>query len=49
MDCTDIMKTTTIQANGSIAACCGIGMQLIPELQVGNITNENLNDAENRA
>jgi len=35
--CDSVLTTTTIQADGRIGACCGIGMRLVPELQVGKI------------
>jgi organic radical activating enzyme len=33
--CDSVLQTTTIQADGAIGACCGLGMRLIPELQLG--------------
>jgi len=47
--CDSILSTTTIQADGRIAACCGLGMRLIPELQMGNIRDTNIADADQRA
>jgi MoaA/NifB/PqqE/SkfB family radical SAM enzyme len=47
--CDDIFRTTTIEADGSIFCCCGIGARLIPELQVGNTTKDSLKIAEERA
>jgi len=44
--CDSILKTTTVQANGNIAACCGIGMRLIPELQLGRLGDITLADAD---
>lgn len=35
--CDNVLTTTTIEADGTIAACCGIGMRAIPELRLGNI------------
>ncbi len=35
--CDSILSTYTVQADGKIGACCGIGMRLIPELHVGII------------
>lgn len=40
--CDDILKTITISPDGTISACCGIGMRRIPELQLGNIRNTSL-------
>jgi hypothetical protein len=47
--CTNILTTTTLQANGSLAACCGLGMRTIPELQLGNIRSTTLSQAEDLA
>jgi organic radical activating enzyme len=47
--CNDVLTTTTLEADGTIAACCGIGMKLIPELRLGNIRNTSLADADHRA
>jgi hypothetical protein len=33
--CSNVLQTYTLQADGNIAACCGIGQRLIPELTVG--------------
>lgn len=40
--CDNILQTYTIQADGNIAACCGLGMRLIPELQVGTVSQKDL-------
>lgn len=40
--CDDIFGTTTISPDGGISACCGIGMRLIPDLQLGNIADTSL-------
>jgi hypothetical protein len=44
--CTSCLGTTTILSNGQIGACCGIGMRLIPELQVGNIASTSIAEAD---
>jgi len=44
--CSSCMGTTTLQADGRIAACCGIGMRAIPELQVGHISSMSLTEAD---
>lgn len=44
--CDSILKTTTIQANGRITACCGLGMREIPELQLGHINDISIGEAE---
>jgi hypothetical protein len=35
--CDSVLHTTTVQADGRLGACCGLGMRLIPELQIGNV------------
>lgn len=35
--CDSVLSTLTVQADGSLGACCGLGMRLIPELQVGHV------------
>jgi hypothetical protein len=37
LGCSNVLQTYTLQADGRIGACCGIGMKLIPELSVGSI------------
>lgn len=37
--CDSVLSTYTVQANSIIGACCGIGMQTIPELNVGTVDN----------
>jgi hypothetical protein len=37
--CDSIINTTTILSNGKIMACCGLGTQAIPELEVSHIKN----------
>jgi hypothetical protein len=43
--CDSVLQTTTVQATGQIGACCGLGMRLIPELNLGHIDDVSLNDA----
>jgi hypothetical protein len=47
--CDSCLSTTTVQPNGTIAACCGIAMRRIPELHMGNIRDTRLSDADNVA
>ncbi|MCQ6274661.1 radical SAM protein [Bacillus sp. V3B] len=47
--CDSVLSTTTILADGNIAACCGIGMRKIPELKLGNIRDTKINKADNEA
>jgi hypothetical protein len=44
--CNSCLSTTTVQADGRIAACCGLGMRTIPELQIGHIEKNTLTDAD---
>jgi hypothetical protein len=47
--CTSCLTTTTVQADGRIAACCGIGMRTVPELQVGHVETTSLSEADRAA
>jgi Radical SAM superfamily len=47
--CDSVLTTTTIQADGTINACCGIGLRNISELHLGNIRNTDLADADAEA
>jgi len=38
--CDNVMQTYTLQADGRIGCCCGIGMSKIAELNVGSVVNE---------
>jgi len=40
--CDSVLGTLTLQADGKLGACCGLGMRLIPELNVGNIEETSL-------
>jgi hypothetical protein len=44
--CDSILTTTTIQPDGRIGACCGLGMRLIPELQIGRVDDTPIEDAD---
>lgn len=47
--CDSIINTTTILSTGKIMACCGLGTQSIPELEIGHIDNTiNLNELNKR-
>ncbi|MGP9022635.1 radical SAM protein [Streptomyces sp. BR1] len=39
--CDSILQTYTVQADGRIGACCGLGMRTIPELSVSNVDQPN--------
>jgi hypothetical protein len=43
--CDSVLTTTTIYADGTIGACCGIGSRLIPELQMGPFGETTLAEA----
>ncbi len=47
--CNSCLSTTTLQANGQLGACCGLGMREIPELQLGDIRNVPLAQADENA
>lgn len=38
--CDSILQSITLQANGDVSACCGIGMRSIPELVVANAEDD---------
>lgn len=44
--CDSVLSVTTVQADGGIGACCGIGLRVIPELHVGNIRELTLKEAD---
>ncbi len=47
--CDSILSTTTIQADGKIGVCCGLGMRIIPELHAGNIHDTTIAEADQMA
>src|SRR5262249_36577895 len=47
--CTSCLGTTTIQADGRIGACCGLGMRSIPELQIGHVATTTIAEADAEA
>jgi hypothetical protein len=46
--CDSIINTTTVLADGRIMACCGLGTQTIPELEVGHIEQDSLATVDQR-
>lgn len=44
--CDSVLSTTTVQADGTIAACCGLGMREIPELHLGDVADTSLAAAD---
>jgi hypothetical protein len=47
--CPSILSTTTLQANGTLAACCGLGIRTVPELQLGDFSQLSIADADKQA
>lgn len=47
--CDNVLTTTTVQPDGSIGACCGLGLRFIPELKLGNIRGTKLSEADRLA
>jgi organic radical activating enzyme len=47
--CDSVIDTTTVLADGRIMACCGLGTQKIPELQVGHVSTEGIGVSHRRA
>ena len=47
--CNSCLSTTTLQADGQLGACCGLGMRKIPELQLGDIRSVPLAEADANA
>jgi hypothetical protein len=47
--CDDLYAKTTIQANGAISPCCGLGIRLVPDLEIGRIATDSLAECESRA
>ncbi|MFB9241938.1 radical SAM protein [Massilia antarctica] len=39
LGCSSVLQTYTVQANGVVGSCCGIGMRKIPELNVARVDN----------
>ena len=47
--CDDVIQTMTVSPDGMISACCGIGMRLIPELQLGSAYDVTFEEAVSNA
>jgi len=47
--CNELFQITTLQADGSITPCCGLGIRAIPELRAAHIGHDTLAEAEARA
>lgn len=44
--CDSVLTTTTVQADGQISSCCGLGSRLIPELYVGHVDDTSIEEAD---
>jgi hypothetical protein len=47
--CDSVIDTVTVLADGRIMACCGLGTQSIPELQVGQVPTDGVHESRRRA
>jgi organic radical activating enzyme len=47
--CDSVINTTTVLADGRIMACCGLGTQTIPELEVGNVNVDDIKTVRARS
>ncbi|WP_436845475.1 radical SAM protein [Streptomyces sioyaensis] len=47
--CDSVIDTVTVLADGRIMACCGLGTQSIPELQVGHVSTDGVRESRSRA
>jgi hypothetical protein len=47
--CDTVLTTTTVQADGTVSPCCGLGIRFVPELRTGNIREMTLAEADERA
>lgn len=47
--CDSVLGTVTVQADGAIGACCGLGMRLVPELRVGTVGETTIAEAFDEA
>ena len=47
--CDSVLQTITVQGDGALAACCGLGMRRIPELEVGHVQDTSIAEAQRRA
>jgi hypothetical protein len=47
--CDSVLTTTTVQPDGQITACCGLGVRMIPELAIGDVADTSLEAADKAA
>jgi hypothetical protein len=47
--CSEVLSTTTVQADGSISPCCGLGIRFLGDLKLGNVRDTSLATANRRA
>ena len=43
--CEGLFSNTTVQPNGIISPCCGLGIRFVPELQIGRMGVDSLEEA----
>lgn len=48
LGCDSIINTTTVLADGRVMACCGLGTQSIPELEVGHVATDTFAEIDQR-
>lgn len=46
--CDSVLRTTTIEADGKINACCGLSSRMIPELQTGKLGDSTIQEADRK-
>jgi hypothetical protein len=44
-----LFGNTTVQANGTVSPCCGLGIRFVPELQIGRIGIDSLAESDSGA
>jgi hypothetical protein len=49
LGCDSVINTTTILSDGRVMACCGLGALTIPELEIGNVPRDSLQELRQRA
>jgi MoaA/NifB/PqqE/SkfB family radical SAM enzyme len=47
--CEGMLGNLTVQPDGKIASCCGLGMRVVPELTIGKLDESGLSEAEQNA
>jgi hypothetical protein len=49
LGCDSVINTMTVMADGRVMACCGLGTLTIPELEIGHVSIDHLQDVQQRA